>query len=174
MRTPPPIEEREFLKLVKNHGELCNGLRTLNLGLASSHVTGHAHHVGLCWLRLAQEHLADASATLAANRARATYSRAYYAVYNASKATRYIVNGAVSLKGDDHQRAGELPDDFPDVASWSSKIVDLYEHRLKADYDNWGSTSREMQRPPQQAVEIAGAFVDATIQYLADKFGITL
>ncbi len=67
----------------------------------------------------------------AAGRTRAAYSRAYYAAYNASKAIRYHVNGVVSLKGDDHQAAPELPGDFPDLDQWSQLVAALYEHRLR-------------------------------------------
>src|ERR1022692_1197514 len=77
MSKPPPIDEREFLKIVRNHGELCRGLRTLDLAAASSDLTDHAHHVGLCWLRLAFEHLDDAKAALASRRDRSSYSRSY-------------------------------------------------------------------------------------------------
>jgi uncharacterized protein (UPF0332 family) len=50
-------------------------------------------------MRLAQEHLEDATASLAAGRKRSTFSRSYYAAYSASKAVRYLVFGAVSLTG---------------------------------------------------------------------------
>jgi uncharacterized protein (UPF0332 family) len=172
MSKPPPIDERDFLKIVRNHGELCRGLRTLDLTAASSDLADQAHHVGLCWLRLALEHLDDAKAALAAARDRSSYSRSYYAVYNASKTIRYVVEGSVSLKGDDHQRAPDLPDDFPDVEKWSSVITDLYEHRLKADYDNWSLTRKEMLLPPAETVAFAEQFINTSLNYLERKFGI--
>ena len=172
MSKPPPIDELDFLKIVMNHGELCRGLRTLDLTAASSNLAEHAHHVGLCWLRLALERLEDANAGLASARDRSSYSRSYYAVYNASKAIRYVVEGAVSLKGDDHQRAPDLPDDFPDVEKWASVITDLREHRLRADYDNWASTRAEMLLSPTQTVASAAQFLDVVLAYLERKFGI--
>jgi hypothetical protein len=172
MIRPPPIDEREFLKLVRNHGEFCRGLRTLDLLAASSDLTDHAHHVGLCWLRLAIEHLDDAKVALASGRDRSSYARSYYAAYNASKTIRYVVEGVVSLKGDDHQRAAELPDDFPDVARWASVITDLYEHRLRADYDNWALTLKEMSLTPAEAVGFAENFIANARGYLEGKFGI--
>jgi hypothetical protein len=78
-----------------------------------------------------------------------------HAAYNASKSVRYIVNGRVSLKGDDHGEASELPDDFPDVDRWSEAITRLYEHRLRADYDNWRTTTSEMSLSASDAVDLA-------------------
>jgi len=172
MSKPPPIDEREFLKIVRNHGELCRGLRNLNLLAASSDLADHAHHVGLCWLRLAFEHLEDAKAALTSRCDRSSYSRSYYAAYNASKAIRYVVEGAVSLKGDDHQRASELPDDFPDVAKWASAITLLYEHRLRADYENWTSTRAELSLTPAETVLLAEQFIANALGYLEGKYGI--
>ena len=50
----------------------------------------------------------DAKAAIGLNCNRVTYSRSYYAAYNASKSIRYIVNGSVSLAGDDHKKAPEI------------------------------------------------------------------
>jgi hypothetical protein len=33
--------------------------------------------------------------------------------------------------------------DFPDVDRWSKAVAALYEHRLRADYDNWSNTASE-------------------------------
>jgi hypothetical protein len=170
----PPIDEREFLKLIRNHSEFCRGLRTLDLSGASADLTDHAHHVGLCWLQLASDHLEDAKAALASSRERSSYSRAYYAAYNASKTIRYVVDGTVSLKGDDHRRASELPDDFPEVEKWASTITNLYEHRLKADYDNWRSTRAELTLSPAETVGLAEQFITEVLRYLEGKYGIKL
>jgi len=82
------------------------------------------------------------------------------------------VEGAVSLKGDDHQRASDLPDDFPDVAKWASAITDLYEHRLRADYDNWTSTRAELSLTPAATVVLAEEFIAKALSYLEGKYGI--
>ncbi len=95
-------------------------------------------------------------------------------MYNASKAVRYIVVGAVSLKGDDHQKAHDLPNDFPDVDQWSLRITRLYENRLRADYDNWNSTSAEYSMTTAEALSFADVFVSMTKTYLNTKFGTAL
>lgn len=125
------------------------------------------------WIKLGDEHMADALAAQVAGRTRAAYSRAYYAAYNASKAVRYHVNGIVSLRGDDHQAAAELPDDFPDVDQWSKFIAGLYEHRLRADYDNWSNTASEHTLPPSDCITSAQRFLTECRQYLLQKFGVT-
>ncbi len=172
MAKAPPVHERKFLELVPNHAESVRKLATL--GVSAPDVTLYAFHVGQCWIRLAEEHLQDARLAESAGARRAAFSRAYYAVYNASKAVRYIVVGAVSLKGDDHRQAQNLPDDFPDVDQWSLRIMRLYENRLRADYDNWNSTNSEFSMSSADALSFAGTFVSMTKTYLNTKFGITL
>jgi uncharacterized protein (UPF0332 family) len=174
MAKAPSIGEQEFLKLTRNHGEFCDKLTKLDLATASDEIRQNAHHVGLCWLRLAIEHIEDAKFALASNRDRIVYSRSYYAAYSASKSIRYIVNGIVSLAGDDHGKAPDLPGDFVDVAKWAVSITKLYEHRLRADYDNWGSTKDENSLSPAQSVEEAEAFLKKAAQYLETKYGIKL
>src|SRR5690606_23567879 len=99
----------------------------------------HAQHVGAAWFHLGDAHLAEAKSLLRLKSTphRAIYSRSYYAAYNASKSIRYLTMGFVSLKGDDHGKAAELPVDFPEKEKWAKAISTLYENRLRADYDNW-------------------------------------
>src|ERR1700733_231064 len=125
MPKPPPTSELEFIRVTTNHAEF--GQKLTLLGISAPDHQDHAKHVCRCWLNLGREHHQEGSAALAASCPRAVYSRAYYAAYNASKATRYLVSGAVSLKADDHGKAAaNLPDDFPDVALWSQRITVLY------------------------------------------------
>ena len=172
MAKSPPVHELEFLKLVPNHAESVRKLATL--GVPVPDLTLYAFHVGLCWIRLAEEHLQDCRLAEKAGSRRATFSRAYYAAYNASKGVRYIVAGAVSLKGDDHQKAQDLPNDFPDVNQWSLRITRLYENRLRADYDNWNSTGSEFSMSSAEALSFADRFVSTTKTYITTKFGITI
>jgi hypothetical protein len=170
----PLIEERKFLDVTANHGKFCGILRSLGQISAADLIERNAHHVGLCWLKLGMEHLEDARIAVATARLRSAYSRSYYAAYNASKAVRYLVNGVVSLKGDDHYAASDLPDDFPDGDRWSTTITTLYEHRLRADYDNWLSTSANMSLSPTQALALADSFVAAARRYLGRRLGAQL
>lgn len=86
-----------------------------------------------------------------------------------------MVHGSVSLKGDDHGKAStDLPTDFPDVAGWASRLSTLYEHRLRADYDNWVSTNSESTITPTQACKEAEDFIAAARSYLKSKCSIAL
>jgi hypothetical protein len=174
MAKVPPIDERNFLKLTQNHSEFQHKIQVLGHEKVASDVTEFAYHVGQCWLQLACEHLQDAKAAMASNLDRSAYSRSNYAVYNASKSIRYVVNGSVSLKGADHQKASDLPDDFPDVDKWAVDITSLREHRLRADYDNWGATGSEHLLTVVETVQLAENFLSETKQYLEAKFGIRL
>jgi uncharacterized protein (UPF0332 family) len=172
MAKAPPVHELEFLKHVPNYAELQRKLATL--GISVPDVALYALHVGQCWIRLAEEHLDDCRLAEIAGARRAAFSRAYYAAYNASKAVRYTVAGAVSLKGDDHQKAHDLPNDFPDVDQWSLRITRLYENRLRADYDNWNSTDAEYSMTTAEALSFADVFVSMAKTYLNTKFGTAL
>lgn len=172
MAKPPVVDEREFLKLTRNHGEFSQKLKTLGHSAAASDLVENAHYVGLCWFWLADEHLKDGKISAGAGSDRAVYSRSYYAAYNASKSVRYVVAGAVSLAGDDHKDASKLPDDFPDLAKWADAITRLREHRLIADYDNWTSTKSEFSMTSTEAIQLAEAFVAEAKVYLHTKFGL--
>ena len=152
---PPNGSELEFIQITRNHGEFADKLRKLGLEDAANLVSANARYVGLRWLALGRKHLADARQELKFGSDSAAFSRAYYAAYNASKSVRYIVTGRVSLKGDDHGEASELPDDFPAVDRWAEAITKLYEHRLRADYDNWRSTNSELTLSAREAVDQA-------------------
>ncbi len=169
---PPPVPELDFINITGNHGQFREKLRQLGQFEAADNIRKNALHVGLRWMQLSHNHLEDASFSLQSRRDRSTFSRSYYAVYNASKAVRYIVSGSVSLKGDDHHKASDLPDDFPQVSRWAELVPKIYEHRLHADYDNWTATSSELTISPQQAYDLAKEFVDHSTSYLHAKFGI--
>lgn len=173
MPVKPPVAELEFLKVCRNHGEFKRNLDAL--GLDGELVTEYAQHLGVCWYRLALEHLDDAKDALNQKRILSTYSRAYYSAYNASKAARYLVQGHASLTGDDHKVAGSgLPDDFPEVVRWSERITLLYQHRLSADYDNWTDTAAKFTITTEDAVESASEFVMTVKEYLTKKFGFEI
>jgi uncharacterized protein (UPF0332 family) len=168
-----PISELDFLKIVPNHGELSRKLSQLKI--SNSDLNEYAKFISERWFKLAKEHLSDAKKALTIRCRRSAYSRAYYAVYNASKAIRYIHKGCVSLKGDDHKLAGtDLPDNMPGAIEWSRKIGLLYEHRLRADYDNWTNTNEASTLSPKESVETAKLFVEEARIYLNDIYGMSL
>ena len=174
MPSAPPISELEFLQVTQNHREFRGRLAKLGLITAEANVKEHAYFVGLRWLKLASLHLREAKRALRKNSKRATYSRAYYAAYNASKAVRYIATGFVSLKADDHQKASELPGDFPDPNSWGLQIPKLYEQRLRADYDNWSGRGSRFTMKCEDCVKTAAAFIKTCKKYLRDKHGLEI
>ena len=170
-----PKDERLFLKGIKNHAAFRKQLADLSISSDFALFDQKVVDVVNCWYTLAKEHLTEARTALASRSARSVYSRSYYAAYNASKAIRYIVYGEVSLRGDDHTKAAsELPDDFPGVDKWASIIATLYEHRLRADYDNWTDTSGEHTFSPRDCIDHAEHFVNDCALYAKSKFGQSL
>ncbi len=169
----PPIDELEFLKQVPNHAELVRKLQLI--GIAAPDVQEYAEYICECWFKLALEHLVEARSAQTSGCFRSVFSRSYYAVYNASKAARYVVSGTVSLKGDDHGRAAaDLPGDLPNLVQRSKEVTTLYEHRLRADYDNWSGTASNHTLSPADAIAMATAFVDEVRNYINAKFGMSL
>lgn len=174
MPKAPPISELEFLQATQNQREFRNKLLKLGLTAAEAEVREHAHYVGTRWLQLAEVHLREARRSLKSGSSRTTYSRAYYAAYNASKTVRYIANGSVSLKADDHQKASELPGDFPDHVNWGRNITKLYEQRLRADYDNWGTGRSSFKMRGADCVKVSSVFLKMCKAYLRKKHGLKL
>lgn len=169
-----PLHELELLKRWGNHGELVRKLQELGLVSDLTLLSSHVHAVGSAWFVLGREHLSDAKIALSNRAERAAYSRAYYAAYSFSKAVRFVVHGAVSLKGDDHRAVADLPSDMPDASSWGRELVLLYEHRLRADYDNWSDTQTKYVLAPADCVDKAERFHDVAEQYLLTKAGLRL
>ena len=167
-------DERRTLELLKNHGEFRATLISLTMNSDLLLLESHVHAVARRWFELAKEHYADASNANPSTSPRAAYSRAYYSVYNASKSVRYIVRGQVSLKGDDHRKVADLPNNFPDVDAWAAKLQVLYEHRLRADYDNWSDTTSENILSAAQCVKDAGDFLGIAAQFLQSEYGFNI
>lgn len=172
--TPLPLPELELLKRWGNHAEFARKLDELALRSDLPTLKGYVGTVATAWFRLGIDHLEDATKSLSIGAQRSSYSRAYYAAYNISKSIRFAVKGFVSLKGDDHKSVGDLPDDFPDSVVWSSRLVRLYENRLRADYDNWQDTASAYTATPRECVEDANGFRKAGSAYLLTKFGLAV
>lgn len=66
-------------------------------------------------------------------------SRFYYAAYSVSKGVRLEVSGEYSQEVKDHSRVNSLPDDFPDVKTYSNRLVALRADRNTCDYDHLGA-----------------------------------
>ncbi len=160
------------LDLLKNHAEFKATLVSLTMNGDLPILESHVYAVARKWFALARMHYADASAVDARKNPRSVYSRAYYAAYNASKAVRYVVRGFVSLRGDDHKKVADLPSTFPDVDSWAAKLPLLYEHRLRADYDNWSDTPAENVLSPVDCLSISAGFIEAAEQFLLAEYGL--
>ena len=53
---------------------------------------------------------------------RQVVSRAYYGAYSVSKAIRLGVRGQYSQEVKDHEKIGEIPDDFPDKNTYANRL----------------------------------------------------
>lgn len=167
-------DERMALERLRNHAEFKATLVSLTMSSDLPILESHVKAVAQKWFELARMHYADGAAFDSGANPRAVYSRAYYAAYNASKAVRYVAQGFVSLRGDDHRKVSDLPSSFPDVDSWVTNLPLLYEHRLRADYDNWSGTADENVLLPADCLSIAKAFLKAAEEFLHTDYGLTV
>lgn len=165
-------DQRLLLHEIPNHAEFKEKLK--KLGLTSDLPTFDASVIEVVksWVRLARQHAEELGKLDPDGLPRAVYSRAYYTAYSASKAVRYMSRGAVSLKGDDHRKVSDLPDSFPDVDVWARQLQELYEHRLRADYDNWVETAHEHSLKPIECKALAEKFVTECLLFLKEKYQV--
>lgn len=170
---PTSTDERRFIELVRNHGEMRHQLTELAMVQDMAALQHHVAAVAGCWFRLGEEHLAEARVCAKVPLARTVYSRSYYAAYSASKAIRYVVKGFASLRGDDHRAVAELPDKFPNVDKWTARLTEMYRHRLFADYDNWRNSAAELSLTPDDTLQSAEEFIRECRKYLKDEYGVT-
>lgn len=63
-------------------------------------------------------------------------SRSYYGAYSISKAVRLAVSGQYSTEVKDHEKVGDLPDNFPDKNTYANRIRLLRDDRNLCDYDH--------------------------------------
>ncbi len=170
----PFTDQRVLLDEVKNHAEFKVKLTRLKLTSDLAILHSSVLDVVMGWFGLAREHDEELAGMDINKLPRAAYSRAYYAAYNASKAVRYMSKGVVSLRGDDHRKVSELPDSFPDVDAWARDLQAMYEHRLRADYDNWTGTPTEHTMTPEDCAALAHRFIGICEKYLKDEYGVTV
>jgi hypothetical protein len=168
----PPTQDL-FLKL-RNHGEVRRILDSVAAGADLSWFDQAAIDVCKRWFRLGQHHLQIAKRLQPSPRDwRSIVSRSYYAAYNASKCVRYYVNGSVKLDADDHKHVGDLPDDFPQRAYWSTFLVELRHDRNLADYEPWDHVRKSLTYPASTAVGRTTMFLQQSKHYLKGR-GVVL
>ncbi|MDZ4306365.1 hypothetical protein [Allopontixanthobacter sp.] len=99
-------------------------------------------------------------------------SRFYYGAYNSSKSIRYLVNGVHSTDSSDHQKIGDLPDDFPSQQTYKARLKELREDRNTCDY-NHEAKARDLFISQTEAEQMTGAFLREAVVYLNAR-GLTL
>lgn len=92
-------------------------------------------------------------------------SRCYYGAYNISKAVRLAVNGQYSQEVKDHERVGELPDDFPDKNTYANRLRLLRDDRNLCDYDHT-TAEADLETGSTDALTLVGKLVVDARKYL--------
>jgi hypothetical protein len=164
------VRLRPHIIEVGNHAKILALLRQMAGGANLAWYDLKVYEVVRRWLLLASQHLGVARRLVTKPRQwRSTVSRSYYAAYNASRSVRYFVQGQVKLTGEDHQSVGELPNDFPNRASWSSFLTDLRKDRNIADYEPWPEAKLMLSLPPRDSYLKARELLTVSRAYLRGK-----
>ena len=171
MPTAKQNNHLDFWKDFDNHAKTRSLLKKHGIMTETTEFDAMVFEVSRCWMKLAKSHISEAKSCHSQMNKRAFYSRAYYSVYNASKAVRYLVKGAVSDRGDDHQKISDLPPDFPDWEEWGRFLRNMYQFRLIADYDGWNGSTRKLSSDTANHLKKSKKFIFVAKDYLKTKFG---
>jgi hypothetical protein len=153
-----------------NHGKVRKALASVFTRRSLAKYDAAVSSTVRSYLRLAAAQLRVATASGTNGDAwRTLVSRAYYAAYNASKAVRLYVYGFTANDASDHKNVGELPDDFPTHAQWTSKLIDMRFDRNVADYEPWPGSKAKLKKIPPTTLTDAQQFVTAVRVYLKGK-----
>ncbi len=96
---------------------------------------------------------------------RQVVSRAYYGAYGVSRAVRLATKGAYSQETKDHEKIAELPDDFPDRATYANRLRVLRDDRNLCDYDH-SADQADLAISVADAIALVDAFLTHARTYL--------
>lgn len=88
-------------------------------------------------------------------------SRLYYASYNVSKSVRFDWDGVFSKDPKDHSKIGELPDIFPNRATYGNELKNLREDRNSSDYDHLTKAGDLLKTPNDYQLLVLSFLRDA-------------
>ena len=110
--------------------------------------------------------------TISAIHWRQVVSRSYYGVYNVSRALRLAVSGQYSQDIKDHEKIGDLPDNFPDKSTYANRLRLLKDDRNLCDYDHT-AVETDLGINRVDTITLVGNFVLHARDYLrARKFRV--
>ena len=164
MRSPAQID---FLE-IGNHGKV----RSILSGVISSSemekFDAKVNEITRLFFSLGNKHLYVAKKLVASGVKRSTVSRAYYACYSYSRAVRYKVSGHYEVDQKDHNKIGELPKDFPNLAHWNTVLAEMRLDRNTADYEPSAAAVRSMKHKRL----LKNFFGVSSLRENAEEFGI--
>jgi hypothetical protein len=116
------------------------------------------------------EHHFEFGKTIPTHHWRQIVSRSYYGAYSVSKAVRLAVRGQYSRDVKDHEKIGDLPDDFPDKNTYANRLRLLRDDRNLCDYDHT-AVEADLGIGSTDSLTLVGDFVQDARAYLrARKF----
>ena len=99
---------------------------------------------------------------------RQVVSRCYYGAYSVSKAVRLAVRGHYSQEVKDHEKVGDLPDDFPDKNTYANRLRLLRDDRNLCDYDHT-AVAADLGLSSADTLTLVGNFVQHARVYLRSR-----
>ena len=107
----------------------------------------------------------DFAAPVSAVHWRQIVSRSYYGAYLVSRAIRLAVTGHYSRESKDHEKIGDLPDDFPDRSTYANRLRLLHDDRKLCDYDHT-ALEADLATSRAETVALVREFIAHARQYL--------
>ncbi len=95
-------------------------------------------------------------------------SRAYYGIYNISRAIRLEDSGAYSTDSTDHKKVGDLPKDFASKERFQNLLQMVREDRNLCDYDHTTKISN-LAMHPNDTIELAEDFLREAELWIKQK-----
>jgi len=120
---------------------------------------------------LGEDHLGFAQ-TVPGRNWRQRVSRLYYGALNIKRAVTLHHSGDFSTDASDHKKIGNLPPDFPNENTYSTRLTNLRDDRNIADYSHL-STELDLVIPLVDAQTLVVDFREHARSYLQSR-GLTL
>ena len=89
-------------------------------------------------------------------------SRLYYAALNTKRGVALSRSGRYSTDVTDHQKIGELPDDFPQSSTYATRLQNLRDDRNLADYSHVADESDLVVSIADAELLVEAFYEDAT------------
>jgi hypothetical protein len=95
-------------------------------------------------------------------------SRFYYGAYNVRRALQLNYSGIYRTDTSDHKEVGNFPNGFPNVNTYSRRLVDLRDDRNIADYDH-SAEEEDLVLTQSEAENLVSSLIKDAKTFLTER-----